>query len=241
MRWQRHHFELKETIVTLLCKAQYLSAGEQALHAARTLLEQYIDKYPLFATTHAPYHPQKDAPEIVQRMCRESEKVGVGPMAAVAGALALESLTAILRAGADEAIVDNGGDIALFIREPVKMGIFAGNASLKELAFEVEPRKTVFGICTSSGTVGPSHSYGKSDAAVIISPNILLADAAATALGNRIKEEKDLKAAFDFLKKEEEIEGALAIIHDRIGMFGTLPKLIRSHIDTDLITKGRQG
>ncbi len=240
MRWQRHHFESKETIVTLLCKAEYLSAGKHALHTARSVLEQYIGKHPLFRTTHAPYHPDTDAPEIIQKMCTESEKIGVGPMATVAGTLALEALTAILQAGAEEAVVDNGGDIAFFIREPVQVGIFAGNASLKELAFEVEPQKTVFGICTSSGTVGPSHSDGKADAAVIISPNILLADAAATALGNRIKEKKDLKEAFDFLKNVKEIEGALAIIHDQIGMFGTLPKLIRSHIDTDLITRGRQ-
>ena len=41
------------------------------------------------------------------------------------------------------------------------------------------------------------------------------------------------------MEEQEEIEGALAIIHDKIGMFGKLPKLIRSHIDTDLITKGR--
>lgn len=239
MRYQRTHFELKETIVTFLCRERYVEAGRKALQDARSILEHYIEKNPLFQTTHESYQPEADAPDMIQRMCRESEKVGIGPMATVAGALALESLTAILRAGAEEAIVDNGGDIALFIREPVKVGIFAGNASLKELAFEVEPRETVFGICTSSGTVGPSHSYGRADAAVIISLNVLLADAAATALGNRIQKGKDLKSAFDFLKKERDIEGALAIIDDKIGMFGTLPKLTRSHIDTDLITKGR--
>ena len=239
MRWQRHHFELKETIVTFLCREQYVEAGKKALYNSRSLLERYIEKNPLFRTTHAPYQPEDEAPDIVQRMCIESEKVGVGPMASVAGALAYEGLMAILQAGADEAVVGNGGDIALSIRQPVRVGIFAGNASINELAFEVEPRETPFGICTSSGTVGPSFSYGKADAAVIISSNILLADAAATALGNRIKEEKDLKSSFDFLKKLPEIEGALALINDKIGMFGTLPKLIRSHIDTDLITKGK--
>ncbi len=239
MRWQRIHFELKETIVTFLCREQYVKAGEKALHNARSILEHYTERNPLFRTTHEPYQPEEEAPDLIQRMCRESKKIGIGPMSTVAGTLALKSLTAILQAGAEEAIVDNGGDIALFIREPVNVGIFAGNASLQDLAFEVEARKTIFGICTSSGTVGPSYSYGKVDAAVIVSPNVLLADAAATALGNRIREKKDLKSAFDFLTKQGEIEGALAIIKDKVGMFGTLPKLIHSHIDTDLITKGR--
>ncbi len=239
MRWQRYHFELKETIVTFLCREQYVEAGKKALHNARSLLERYIEKNPIFRTTHAPYQPEDEAPAIVQRMCIECEKVGVGPMASVAGALAYESLMAILQAGAAEAIVDNGGDIALSICQPVKVGIFAGNASINEIAFEVEPRETPFGICTSSGTVGPSFSYGKADAAVIVSSNVFLADAAATALGNRIKEEKDLESSFDFLKKLTEIEGALAIMNDKIGMYGTLPKLIRSHVNMDLITKGK--
>ncbi len=238
MRWKRHHFEKEESIVTFLCKDQYVASGQEALLRSRKILEDYIQENPEFETTHLPYYASKDAPELIRHMCREAEKVGVGPLAAVAGALAEESLKALLDAGAKEALVDNGGDIALFIRKPVNIGIFAGNSPLSELAFEVTPRSEPSGICTSSGTVGHSFSYGKADAAVVISSNVVLADAAATVLGNRVKEEKDLNGCFDFLEDVPEIEGALVIYHDKIALWGKLPELIKSRVDVNLITKG---
>jgi len=238
MRWKRHHFEEEESIVTFLCKDQYVETGQEALLRSRKILENYIQENPEFETTHQPYHASKDAPELISLMCRETGKVGVGPMAAVAGALAEESLKALLDAGAEEAVVDNGGDIALFIRKPVNIGIFAGDSPINELAFEVTPRNEPSGICTSSGTVGHSFSYGRANAAIVVSSNVILADAAATALGNRVKEEKDLNACFDFLEGVPEIEGALVIYHDRIALWGKLPKLIRLRVDTNLITRG---
>ena len=238
MRWERHHFEKKESIVTFLCKSQYIRIGQKSLLNSRRILENYIQKNPEFATTHLPFRPSKDAPELIRRMCKNAEKVNVGPMAAVAGTLAEESLKAILGAGAKEAVVDNGGDIALFIQKPVNIGIFAGNSPISELAFEVNPRDEPFGICTSSGTVGHSFSYGKADAAVVVSSNIGLADAAATALGNRVKGEEDLNGCFNFLEEVPEIEGALVIYHDRIALWGELPRLIKSRVDVNLITRG---
>ena len=238
MRWKRHHFEKEESVVTFLCKDQYVASGQEALLGSRKILEDYIQENPEFETTHLPYHASKDAPELIRLMCREAGKVGVGPMAAVAGALAQESLKALLDAGAEEGVVDNGGDIALFIRKPVNIGIFAGNSPISELAFEVTPRSKPFGICTSSGTVGHSFSYGRADAAVVVSSNVVLADAAATALGNRVTKEKDINRCFGFLEGLPEIEGALVIYHDRIALWGKLPKLIKSRVDVNLITKG---
>jgi len=171
-------------------------------------------------------------------MCEEGRKVGVGPMATVAGALAQESLMAILDAGADEAVVDNGGDIAFFIRKPIRVGIYTGNTFIRELAFEVEPRDRPFGICTSSGTVGHSFSFGKSDAATVISSNVVFADAAATALGNRVREESDLESCFDVFKGLPEIEGAMVVLKNKVALWGTLPRLVRSQFNVDLITRG---
>jgi len=238
MRWERYHFEKEESIITFLCKSQYVESGQKSLLNSRKILESYIRENPEFATTHLPYHASKDAPELIRLMCREAEKVGVGPMAAVAGALAQESLKAILDAGAEEAVVDNGGDIALFILEPVSIGIFAGDSPINQLAFEVVSRNKPFGICTSSGTVGHSFSYGRADAAVVVSSNVILADVAATALGNRVKEEKDLDRCFTFLKNVPDIEGALVIYHDKIALWGELPELVKSRVDVNLVTKG---
>ena len=241
MRWQRRHVEYKTTIVTILCDERFIPAGERALVESRAELERYIERDPVFLTTHAPHQPLADAPELARRMCEATARVNVGPMAAVAAALAERALWAMKNAGAKEAVVDNGGDIAFCIREPVRVGLFAGESSVRDLAFEVEPREEPFSICTSSGTVGPSFSYGKADAAVIVSSDILLADAAATALGNRIKTESDLETCFNFLDELPEVEGAMAVLRDKISLWGKLPKIVRSTVDWDLITKGEIG
>jgi ApbE superfamily uncharacterized protein (UPF0280 family) len=237
---KRHHYETKDTIVTILCDSPHAEAGMKSLARSRDDLEAYIRKHPAFQKTHVPYPLSEDDPEMVRSMIRETARAGVGPMAAVAGAFAEAALRAMLDSGAKEAVVDNGGDIAFSIRNPLRVGIYAGNSPIKNLAFELEPRGGIFGICTSSGTVGPSFSYGKADAAVVVSGNVALADAAATALGNRVEDETDLERCFDFMESIPEIEGALVVYRDKTALWGKLPKLVRSHVDVDLITKGEK-
>ena len=224
--------------MTFLCDDEYLEAGERALKKKRIILESYIEKNPDFRTTHSPFKPDK-APELIRRMCIQSQKVGVGPMASVAGTLAFEALSAMLGAGVPEAIVDNGGDIALFIQNPVQVGIFAGVSSLNTIALEIEPRDHPFGICTSSGVVGHSFSYGKTNATIVFSSNVILADAAATALGNSVKCIEDLESCFDFFNSLPEIEGGLVILQDRMALWGRVPRLVRADVRSDLITMGR--
>ncbi|MBN2200842.1 UPF0280 family protein [bacterium] len=238
---QRHHFEYRETIVTLICDPAFFDAGERSLRRSRDCVEAYIASDPEYRDTHAPYAPRENADRLVLRMADEAARAGVGPMASVAGALADACLADLLAAGADEAVVDNGGDIALFIRRPIRVGLYAGASPMTGLAFDVAPRPGVFGICTSSGTVGHSFSYGRADAAVVIAANAALADAAATALGNRVRSAGDLESCFDFLQGLESVEGGLAILGDRMGMWGVLPPLVRSEIDPERVTRGRNG
>ncbi len=113
-----------------------------------------------------------------------------------------------------------------------------GSRRSKNLGLEIEPRDTILGVCTSSGTVGPSISLGNSDAALIISEDVSLADAAATALGNRIIDTGSLETAFDFLRDIPEVTGALAIIADRMATYGQLPRIVKADVDYEKITKG---
>ena len=237
---QRHHFEYKDTIVTVMSDPRYFEVADRALKRCRNVLEDYLQKDPVFRETHHPHVPLPGADALAVCMAETASKAGVGPMAAVAGAFAEACLLDMIHAGTEQAIVDNGGDIAFFIRKPVRVGIYTGASPVKNLAFEVEPRPEPFGICTSSGTVGPSFSYGRADAAVVVSADAILADAAATALGNRVRSETDLESCFDFMKSIREIEGALVILGDRVALWGRLPRLVRSKVDPELITKGKK-
>ena len=118
MRWTRHHIEIEESILTVLCKTEYLQAGVEAIEQTRRTLEAYMAVDPAFAATHLPFTPRADAPALITRMCAAGRAAGTGPMAAVAGAVAEACVKAIIAAGASEAVADNGGDIALCFREP---------------------------------------------------------------------------------------------------------------------------
>ncbi|MDR2712558.1 MAG: UPF0280 family protein [Clostridiales bacterium] len=189
----------------------------------RTRLQSYIALDPTFAASHTPYTPAACAPAMAWAMSRAASVAGVGPMAAVAGAFA-QAAGEFLLAFCPEVIVENGGDIYLATGKERLVGIYAGpdNPFTDQLAIKISADAQPLGICTSSGTVGPSFSYGRADAAVILAPDPLLADAAATALGNRIKKEQDVEAAVEFASTIPGITGALAIHGKTLAAWGSV-------------------
>jgi hypothetical protein len=186
----------------------------------RGSLEAYIGRHPIFLTTLDPYQAEAGAPAIVKEMARVSQLTGVGPMAAVAGAIA-EAVGRDLLAFSPEVIVENGGDIFLKISNKRLVGIYAGQSSFtKKIALEIMPRETPLGVCTSSGTVGHSLSLGSADAVVVLSPSTALADAAATALGNMVKAADDIPRAIEKAQSIEGLRGLVIIVGDKMGVWG---------------------
>ena len=183
-------------------------------------LESYIGRHPLFLTTLDPYQVEAEAPAIVKEMARVSQLTGVGPMAAVAGAIA-EAVGRDLLAFSPEVIVENGGDIFLKISKKRLVGVYAGQSSFtRKVALEVMPRETPLGVCTSSGTVGHSLSLGSADAVIVLSPSTALADAAATALGNMVKAADDIPLAIEKAQTIEGLRGVVVIVGDKMGVWG---------------------
>jgi ApbE superfamily uncharacterized protein (UPF0280 family) len=186
----------------------------------RGSLESYIGRHPIFLTTLEPYQAEAAAPAIVKEMARVSQLAGVGPMAAVAGAIA-EAIGRDLLALSPDIIVENGGDIFLKISKKRLVGIYAGQSSFaKKIALEIMPGETPLGICTSSGTVGHSLSLGSADAVVVLSPSTALADAAATALCNIIKAADDIPQAIEKAQSIEGLRGLVIIVGDKMGVWG---------------------
>jgi ApbE superfamily uncharacterized protein (UPF0280 family) len=120
-------------------------------------------------------------------MAEAASIAGVGPMAAVAGAVA-SFLGQVLGSCSREVIVENGGDIYLRSAHERVVAVFAGDSPFSyKIGLRVKPEDTPAGICTSSGTVGHSLSFGNADAVVIKGESAILADAVATQAGNLIK------------------------------------------------------
>ncbi|MCA1989441.1 MAG: hypothetical protein LDL07_09915, partial [Desulfarculus sp.] len=81
-------------------------------------------------------------------------------------------------------------------------------------------------VCTSSGTVGHSLSLGRADAATILAKDAALADAAATALGNRVRTAADLATALDWAQGVPGVLGALVIKGSQLAAWGEV-ELVR--------------
>ncbi len=215
-----------ETDLSIGACSDLSAVAEKVATELRGEIEAYIESDPLFLTSLEPIEVDASAPEIIIRMAAAAKKAGVGPMAAVAGAISELTGYELLKYS-DEVIVENGGDIFMSTRTPRKIGIYAGNSPLSDkLAIEIDPSRSPLGICTSSGTVGHSLSLGKADAAVIISKDTFLADATATALGNRVKTNEDIESALQFSASINGVTGAVVIIGDKLGAWGDV-KLTR--------------
>ncbi len=195
---------------------------EKQVWSWRSQLENYIKTDPEFKTTLKP-HLIKKAPPLVYHMARAGHAAGVGPMAAVAGALAEAAGQYLLHKGAAEVIVENGGDIFLTSSKRRSIGIFAGKSSWSgKIGLEISPGQTPLGICTSSATVGPSYSEGCADAVVVLSPSTPLADAVATALGNRVKGSGNLQDVVERCRGLKGISGALVICGEQMAAWGDI-------------------
>lgn len=225
----RRHFEVGETAVTIVAEEELIEYAERSIFESRDEIIRFIARDPFFQITFGPYDEPESSPGIVKRMCDAARTANVGPMAAVAGAIAEAALMAMIEQGADHALVDNGGDIALVLREETAIGIYAGNSAFKGLAYLMPPSKGPYGICTSSGTVGPSISLGVSDAATVFARNVTLADACATMLGNLVKDEKEdtLGNAVRAVSELEGIDGCVAMVGANLAMRGKVPELVK--------------
>ncbi|MBN1853404.1 MAG: UPF0280 family protein [Pirellulales bacterium] len=195
----------------------------------RGILEGYIRRDPTFRTSLEPITPLPNAPEIALRMARASQRAGVGPMAAVAGAMAQMAAEAGLVAGAKEAIVDNGGDIYLVAVEPVVVRLHTGTIQLADqLAFVLEADQTPLSICSSSGIMGHSVSLGACDLATIVAQDAALADAAATHAANLVRTVDDVNQTLEQIAAIHGIDGLLIVQRGHIGLAGRLPKLVKA-------------
>ncbi len=196
-----------------------------AARSSRRIIEEHIAACPQFATSLSPLPLPEGSgklDEMVAAMYRAGEAADVGPMAAVAGAVACR-VGRIVRKKSSRVLVENGGDLYLDTDQSVLMGIYAGPSPFSgRIGLRFEPDPLPLAVCTSSATVGPSLSTGKADAATVVSRDAALADAVATALGNRVTGPEELEGALDWALSIPGIMGALAITGENIGLRGEM-------------------
>ncbi|MBP1749761.1 MAG: hypothetical protein H6Q52_2300 [Deltaproteobacteria bacterium] len=190
--------------------------------AYRYQLEGYIRINPSFQESLTPIKGDPVAPPIVREMVRASAMIGVGPMATVAGAIS-EYIGRDIEGLTRDFIIENGGDIYLRTSVERTIQIHAGLSPFSEhIGIKIPPSAESRGVCTSSGTVGHSLSFGKADAVCILGRSALFADGLATYLGNIVKKKDDIARAIEEGQKFSDIEAILIILGDQLGAWGDL-------------------
>ena len=213
---------VKETDLHIQADEDLTEKALRSAMRARELIESFIETDPEFLTSLVPVHRLKPVPVIIRQMLDAGTTAGVGPMAAVAGAVAQFTGRELLE-NSKEVIVENGGDIFIKTSTDTVIGIWAGKSPLSmRVGIRIKQRDTAYALCTSSGTLGHSKSFGRADAVTILSPSCALADTVATAMGNKVQKESEIQQVIDTAKSIPKVEGVVIIKGKSLGAWGDL-------------------
>ncbi len=225
----RQKFNLNESQCTIISdRLQAIETAIEAIKRNRTELEIYTQENAKFLHTLKPI-AVPEGPCVARLMAQAAAKADVGPMAAVAGAIADLAVEDMKRVGCEVAVVENGGEISAHSSQPIDVAVAAGEEPLsKRFGFRLS--EFPIGVATSSGRFSHALSFGDAEAAIIFCRNATLADAAATAVGNVVKGEDvqaALKAGISRGMSIEGVNGVMIIYKGQVGTAGKIPEIIK--------------
>ena len=224
----KEKFTLKESDCTIISdKPRSIEAAKESIRRNYLELELYVRTNPKFLHTLTPI-PAPNKPLVAKLMAEAAEKAGVGPMAAVAGAIADLAVQDMLATGCKVAVVEDGGEISAIADQPVDVAVAAGEEPLSK-RFGFRLTEFPIGVATSSGRFSHALSFGDAEAAVVFCKNAALADAAATAVGNEVKGEtkEGIQAGINKALLIKGVEGAMIVYREEVGTVGKIPQIIK--------------
>lgn len=225
----KESFNIKESQCTIISDLpEAIEAAKESIGRNRRELEIYARTNPKFLHTLTPL-PVPEKPLVAKMMAEAAQKAGVGPMAAVAGAIADLTVQDMKHVGSLVTVVENGGEISADSNQPVDVAVALGEEPLSR-RFGFRLTEFPIGVATSSGRFSHALSFGDAEAAIIFCRNATLADAAATAVGNVVKGEDTQAGIQAGLSKGlsiEGVEGVLVIYKGQVGTGGKIPQIIR--------------
>ena len=207
-------------------KESYVVTMPEVVYKQVIQIRQEFNNYyridPDFFTSLKPVIPAKSVNNYIFRMCKASSRTGVGPMAGIAGLFAEEIGKKLLeKFSIRELVIENGGDCFISVQEPLIVHIFAGESPLSEkVGIIIQKSSSSLGICTSSGKIGHSKSFGKADAVMVVSPDTVLADQYATAICNQIQSREDIEKELNVIEQNDELYAVAIVMENKIGYRG---------------------
>jgi ApbE superfamily uncharacterized protein (UPF0280 family) len=157
----------------------------------------------------------------LKAMFEAARRAGVGPMAAVAGAIAEEVGRSLVEEyHLEEVVIENGGDLYLTLTEPLNIRLWAPTSPFtNRIALRAIG---TLGVATSSATYGHGLSRGQADAVMVAAKSASLADGLATAYCNAVQSGDQIEEICQRLVTEEGVLGAIITIGDKLAVGGEL-------------------
>lgn len=218
---------VEETDLRVLARKDLSAPMLHTVARLRADIKSWMALHPEFRTSLVPVVVADSAPEVVRRMTAGAALVGVGPFAAVAGVVAQMTAEAHVDVSED-LIVENGGDIFMYSCTDRVVGLLADPAGGPTMGVRVAAADCPVSLCASSATIGHSLSLGQGDLAVVRARDAALADAAATALGNRLNNRWNGGASVEKALAWAEslaplgVEGAFVQCGESLGIWGKM-------------------
>jgi len=188
--------------------------AEEGAHLAIQVLEDLAKFLPVIKKKSLDLEVEEAFPDVVRRMIestKKMEELDLTPLAAVAGTASDVVADFIFSKGATKIIVDNGGDIAIRMREGevVRVGVKTEiDAKHPTYLISIDSNMKIGGVATS-GLGGRSFTKGIASAATVLSETASLSDAAATVIGNftNVEDASILKSLADKVYSDTDIAG----------------------------------
>jgi len=166
-----------------------IALAKEGAHFAMKVLEDLAIFLPVIKKKSERLEVKEAFPDVVRRMIEATKKMeepDLTPLAAVAGAASDVVADFIFGKGGTKIIVDNGGDIAIRLREGdvARVGVKTEiNSKRPTYLISIDSAMRMGGVATS-GLGGRSFTKGIASAATILSETASFSDAAATLIGN---------------------------------------------------------
>jgi len=170
-------------------KKPLIKLAEEGAHFAMKVLEDLAKFLSVIKKKSQVLEIEEDFPDVIRRMIEATKKMeepDLTPLAAVAGTASDVVADFMFSRGGTKIIVDNGGDIAIRLREGevARVGIKTEiDAKQPTYLISIDSTMGIGGVATS-GLGGRSFTKGIASAATALSQTSAFSDAAATVIGN---------------------------------------------------------
>lgn len=187
----------------------------------RAQIKSWSIRHPEFLTSLTPVEVSDDAPHIIKHMADGARLLNVGPMAAVAGAIAEAVVREFAsRIATKDFLVENGGDIYMFSTRDRVIALLPDPETGNMIGLKLKKELFPLSVCSSSATIGHSLSFGNGELATVIAKDGAYADAAATACCNMLLTPSDVNKVMQFASSHKDILGIFAQCGDKMGLWG---------------------